>query len=981
MSRREFLHAIGSGPVLVFVWLPIAYVTIGRLGLLLAVSPGYATAVFLPAGIAVGATFMTGPAALPGIFIGALVLNAWIGYSITHTLHSMSVLPALVIAFASLLQAGVGGAGLRRLIGYPAPLDNPRDILLYLLFAPILCLTSATVSIAGMWMLGVVPAEDVPVNWVTWWVGDTLGVLVALPLMLVLAGEPRTIWQLRFWYVAVPMILFLALFVATFIRVRSWEETQSLTEFQVRSQQLTDSMKAALAEQGLSLQQLSAAFIHRKDAVDRTNFRGLTDALLQRSPMIQAIEWAPRITTNEREAFETTQRRDIPGFEIREREISGEMRRAGDRAEFFPVTYIEPLAGNDLAAGFDLASEPARQSTIEAALSSSAVIATSPIRLVQERGEQAGILLIQGISSSPSGPGIVLVVLRMGSFAATFLAPLQSSMSLRLIDLTSSRPLFDDLATAAPRYESTFNFGTRRYLVQTSPSARYLADHRGWQSWLVLGGGVLGTGLLGALLMLGTGHAYRIRAKEEELEAVIDRTPFMLTRCSRDLCYRFVSQSYAKMLNRRPEEFVGKPIVEVMGKQGFTTIFPHVQKVLRGEPAEYESEVPFQGIGTRVLRVVYTPDTTEDGNIQGWIASMLDVTDQKQAESQRDLLIAEVNHRVKNTLATVISIAHQSFRRQQPSEISVRSFGERIRALAQTHTRLAEANWSGVDLQTLVADEIAPYRTERNVFVTGQNIRLTPKCALSLGMALHELTANAAKYGALSTPRGSVKIAWDTASSDGTIRLNWIETGGPKVDMPQRSGFGRRLLEKVLAPDLNGAVELDFRQEGLTCLITFPLDRHAVSSEAGVLAPANAALAERKRLRTSGLFNGAKALIVEDEALLALELDEVLRSAGFNVVGPFGNLAKALQAAKCESIDIAILDTNLNGEMVYPVASELALRGVPFLFLTGYDSSNLPEHFRPTPRMSKPFDHLHLIDQVKSIMSKQRSGSAVGTET
>ena len=157
--------------LLIYAVLPLAYVITGRLGLLLAVPPGYATAVFAPAGIAVGAMLMAGPSTLPGIFIGSLLLNVWIGYSIAEHLTLVSAAAALIIALASTIQAALGGAVLRRAIGYPAPLDNPRDLVLLLLLAPLFCLTSASLSLAGMLALGVIWFGDLPSNWTTWWIG------------------------------------------------------------------------------------------------------------------------------------------------------------------------------------------------------------------------------------------------------------------------------------------------------------------------------------------------------------------------------------------------------------------------------------------------------------------------------------------------------------------------------------------------------------------------------------------------------------------------------------------------------------------------------------------------------------------------------------------------------------------------------------------------------------------------------------------
>ena len=169
--------------------LPFVYIVTGRLGLLLAAPPGYATAIFLPAGIAVTVTFVAGAAALPGTFLGSFLLNLWIGYLIAGRLNLTQIAAALVIAAGSMTQAAIGGTALRRTIGYPAAFDNPSDILIFLLLAPIFCLTSATISLGGLWTLGAVELHELPMNWATWWLGDTLGVVAALPLMLIVGGE------------------------------------------------------------------------------------------------------------------------------------------------------------------------------------------------------------------------------------------------------------------------------------------------------------------------------------------------------------------------------------------------------------------------------------------------------------------------------------------------------------------------------------------------------------------------------------------------------------------------------------------------------------------------------------------------------------------------------------------------------------------------------------------------------------------------
>src|SRR5215472_2414321 len=187
----------------------VAYVVTGRLALLLAVPPGYGSPIFPPAGISVAGMLIGGQATLPWTFLGSFLLNLWTGYSAGHEPIATCFVAAVVIAAASMLQAAIGGTILRRAVGYPAPLDNGRDLSRFLFVSPVFCLTSATLSLGILSVLGVVQRPDLSANWVSWWIGDTVGVLVVFPLMLVLAGEPRSLWRSRAKPVALPMLLFL----------------------------------------------------------------------------------------------------------------------------------------------------------------------------------------------------------------------------------------------------------------------------------------------------------------------------------------------------------------------------------------------------------------------------------------------------------------------------------------------------------------------------------------------------------------------------------------------------------------------------------------------------------------------------------------------------------------------------------------------------------------------------------------------------
>jgi len=351
-------------------------------------------------------------------------------------------------------------------------------------------------------------------------------------------------------------------------------------------------------------------------------------------------------------------------------------------------------------------------------------------------------------------------------------------------------------------------------LANEVPSAAFLARHKAWQNWFVLTAGVLSTGLLGALLMLGTGQAYRVRAKQEELETVLGGTPFMLTRCGRDLRYRLISESYGQMLGLRPKDVVGKTIAEIVGNEAFKTMLPYIEKVLQGNRVEYERDIPYQNTAVRTVHTVYMPEKNDDGEVIGWIASMRDVTDRREAQKRERALLMEVQHRSNNLLAIVQSIAHRSFANGHSLNDVKKAFESRLQALANTNRQLTKSNWRGLGLREIVLLEMEPFGGRTSV--NGADVLLTPKQAEYFSLALHELATNAAKYGALSNANGRVLISW-TATEQGNnnkLDFKWQESEGPAVAAPIRQGFGTALIKSTF-PD----AQIDYAVEGLSCKI------------------------------------------------------------------------------------------------------------------------------------------------------------------
>jgi PAS domain S-box-containing protein len=214
-----------------------------------------------------------------------------------------------------------------------------------------------------------------------------------------------------------------------------------------------------------------------------------------------------------------------------------------------------------------------------------------------------------------------------------------------------------------------------------------------------------------------------------------------------------------------------------------------------------------------------------EGRVLGVSAIFRDITDRKRWEEHQRLLIGELNHRVKNTLATVQSIASQTLRNAPTTQEARDALESRLMALSRAHNVLTRENWESASLMEIVDQAVEPYTggRENRLRREGPAVRLQPRTALALSMALQELATNAVKYGSLSNETGEVRVSWRVHGQEPRLHLRWVEVGGPRVAPPQRRGFGTRLIERSLAQDLNGEVRIQFAPLGLVCTVDAPL--------------------------------------------------------------------------------------------------------------------------------------------------------------
>jgi light-regulated signal transduction histidine kinase (bacteriophytochrome) len=348
-----------------------------------------------------------------------------------------------------------------------------------------------------------------------------------------------------------------------------------------------------------------------------------------------------------------------------------------------------------------------------------------------------------------------------------------------------------------------------------------------------------------------------------------------------------------------------------------------------------------------------------------------DAAQERRRAAERDaLLMLELDHRVKNTIANIQALVLRTSRSAESLTGFVNGLDGRIRSMAKSHSLLSQSRWEGVSIDRLLREELDAYTPEQTKLeLSGVDVMLTPKSALSLSLAVHELATNAAKFGAFSLPQGRVAVKW-LFTNDGGLNLEWSEIGGPLVTPPTRHGFGTTLIERALAMETGGRATLHYHPTGVVCTVDLPSSSVLHRATQHAVAPRAASNGS-----DVGLGRGGKSyriLVVEDAYLLVTLLQDLFDGLGWTMIGPATRLVDALQLAREEKFDAALLDVNLDGTMSWDVALILRDRGIPFVFGTGYNlSAILPESLAGSPVIGKPYQ----LSEIQHVMQLAISAS------
>lgn len=352
---------------------------------------------------------------------------------------------------------------------------------------------------------------------------------------------------------------------------------------------------------------------------------------------------------------------------------------------------------------------------------------------------------------------------------------------------------------------------------------------------------------------------------------------------------------------------------------------------------------------------------TEVGGEQLATVILRDITERRANEEARLLLAREVDHRAKNALAVVQALV--SLTRAPTKEAFVTAVRGRVAALARAHSLLSRNRWQGADLTQVVTDETAAYQRPGQVRLGGPAISLAPDAVQPISLLIHELATNAVKYGGLSTEAGLVRVDWRILP-DGQLLLTWTESGGPPVVEPGARGFGSTLVSEVTTRQLGGQVTIDWRPTGLSFSVVLP-ERNFRALPASRNAPRGGQNPASGEPVTQGLI-----LVVEDEVLVAMELCNGLAAVGWDVLGPATTTDEALDLlAGDRQPDAAILDINLAGKLVFPLADLLRARGIPFVFCTGYEETGGGDRYQDAPVVRKPVNLETLGQELNRVLT------------
>lgn len=586
--REDLLHRLLHAPAGLqlrrCLIVALAYAAFGKLGLMLAIPPGYATAVWPPSGLALAATLVWGWRVFPGVLLGSFIVNvatSWDVGDAAAMLRSLAL--ALAIGCGAAAQAVVGAWLILRGGRFENIFTQEVAIIRALMLGgPASCVVNSVVGVGSLWVAGLIPAPNLLFNAWTWWVGDTIGVLIFTPLICAWTlASPRQ-WLRQQLALTVPMGVIFAAVVALFFYISANEQQRLFDDFEERARSHADALQKTVDAQ-VQVLSVMRSFFAASEHVTRAEFETFVNETLRTYPAVQTVGWSPRLEAAQLADFEQAMRRELgEHYRVHELDAEGAAIPAQARALHFPIAYLAPSPGNEKALGYDIGSEPVRREAIERALQTDRPSATARVQLVQDRGQTASVILylaLNGAHRSKTPLGLASAVMHVDGLARSALAGLvDAGLHAHIFDGPvgdERRALLDfgpdPQGTIAHTLELPVHVADRQWTLQVMLPADYLVAHRSWQAWGLLAVGLSLAALLGMLLLvllarqakveeLVGNRTAELREAEQRFRGLLEAAPDAILMIDQTGCIELVNRQAEQLFGYTRTELLGLPV-------------------------------------------------------------------------------------------------------------------------------------------------------------------------------------------------------------------------------------------------------------------------------------------------------------------------------------------------------------------------------------------------------------------------------------
>lgn len=464
-------------------------------------------------------------------------------------------------------------------------------------------------------------------------------------------------------------------------------------------------------------------------------------------------------------------------------------------------------------------------------------------------------------------------------------------------------------------------------------------------------------------------NAERLRIKEERFRQFATASSDALwIRAADTLEMEFANPAFEAIYDLLPDQARGdiREWAARVVPDDRDAVLDRLKQVVSGESVTQDFRIQRPSDGAfRWIRSTEFPLFDQRGRVNRIAGIGTDVTDARRAGEHQQILLAELQHRVRNIMAMISSLVMRTRASAATADEYADVLSGRLMSLARTQALLTRAANAGVSIHTVVEDELAAQAHASSQYtLSGPKLRLAPKVTEVLSLAVHELATNALKYGALSRADGRVEVHWDLHEEAGCpwVGVRWQEFRQPPPDWtpPSRKGFGTMLIERRVPYELGGRGRLHIAPTGADALIEFPLEDKGSILETHAPFPTEID-GGANDMRTGPVLTGQRILVLDDDYYLAHDLAAALRSAGAEVIGPFSEAAPALVAIGELQPTAAVIDVNLGAGPSFEAAGLLRASALPFAFLTGYDASAIPAELSDAPILQKPADARRVV--------------------